>query len=139
MAEAETKVPVRTEKRAEPSAALRPFESLRREINRVFDDFHWGGWPFPAGRTVFDLEPFRRSEISWGSVPTVDIAEKDGAYEVTAELPRMDENNVEVNLSDGMLTIKGEKKRRRRKRKRITTCQNAAMARSTGRSGCRTA
>jgi HSP20 family protein len=85
MVEAETKVPVKSEKRAEPTTALRPLESLRREINHLFDGFHWGGWPFPAGRTAFDLEPFWRSGAS---VPTVDIAEKDDAYEVNGREER---------------------------------------------------
>jgi HSP20 family protein len=43
-------------------------------------------------------------------MPTVDIAEKNSAYEVTAELPGMDEKDIEVTFSDGVLTIKGEKK-----------------------------
>jgi len=43
-------------------------------------------------------------------VPAVDIAEKDKEYEITAELPGMDESNIDVKFADGLLTIKGEKK-----------------------------
>ena len=107
MAEAATKLPVKTEKH-EVTPALRPFEKLREEIDRVFDNF-----PSLLSRSaftspLFQAEPFWRT-WSWGAVPAVDIAEKDNAYEVTAELPGMDEKSVEVKYSDGMLTIKGEK------------------------------
>ncbi|TIO04119.1 MAG: Hsp20/alpha crystallin family protein, partial [Mesorhizobium sp.] len=43
MAEAATKLPVKTEKSTAPAPAgnwTAPFESLRREIDRLFDDFH---------------------------------------------------------------------------------------------------
>jgi HSP20 family protein len=46
----------------------------------------------------------------WAAPPAVDIAEKDKSYEITAELPGLDEKNVEVKVANGMLTIKGEKK-----------------------------
>jgi HSP20 family protein len=49
-------------------------------------------------------------ETTWGNAPAVDVAEKGNAYEITAELPGIDEKNVEVKLANGMLTIKGEKK-----------------------------
>ena len=39
----------------------------------------------------------------------MDIVEKDKAFEVTAELPGLDAKNIDVQLADGMLTIKGEK------------------------------
>ena len=41
--------------------------------------------------------------------PAVDIAEKDKAYEITAELPGLGPNNIELNFSNGTLMIKGEK------------------------------
>lgn len=107
MAEAATRLAVKTEKH-EVAAPFRPFEKLREEIDRVFDNF-----PSLLSRSafsspLFDSEPFWRT-WSRGAVPAVDIAEKDGAYEITAELPGMDEKNVEVKYSDGVLTIKGEK------------------------------
>ena len=39
----------------------------------------------------------------------MDLVEKDGEYEITAELPGIDEKNVEIKLANQMLTIKGEK------------------------------
>ena len=111
MAEAATKLPVRTEeKKTDRPTEWRPFESLRREVERLFDDFQVGSWRSPFGRTVFDVEPFRRSEIGWGKAPAVDIVDKNKAYEITAELPGLDENNIDVKFADGTVTIKGEKR-----------------------------
>src|SRR5262249_20807207 len=42
--------------------------------------------------------------------PAVDISEDEAAYKVTAELPGMDEKQIEGVLSDGVLTRKGEKR-----------------------------
>jgi HSP20 family protein len=41
-------------------------------------------------------------------MPAVDIAEQDKSFEITAELPGLDENNIEIKLSNGNLIIKGE-------------------------------
>ena len=51
-------------------------------------------------------------------LPAVDVAEKDKEYEITAELPGMDESNIEVKLSNGMLTITGEKKEEKEEKKK---------------------
>jgi HSP20 family molecular chaperone IbpA len=58
--------------------------------------------------------------LSWAEIPAVDIAEKDKAYEVIAELPGLDENNIEVKVANDVLTIKDEKRKRRRKRGKTT-------------------
>ena len=111
MAETAAKFPVKTDdKKADRPAEWRPFEGLRREIDRLFDDFQLGSLRAPFGRSVFDAEPFWRGEISWGKAPAVDVVEKDNAYEITAELPGIDESNIDVKVSDGVLSIKGEKK-----------------------------
>lgn len=121
MAEAATKMPVKTEEKAPERAsaleAWRPFESLRREIDRLFEDFDRDFWRAPFRRSLFDVEPFWRREFVVAA-PAVDIVEKDNAYEVTAELPGMDEKNIEVKLSDGSLTIKGEKKEEKEEKKK---------------------
>lgn len=106
MAEA-TKLPVKTETKGQVAAPQmwRPFESLRREVDRLFEDFDRGSWLSPF-RSAFDIEPLK---AAWGAVPAVDFVEKDNAYEVTAELPGLDEKNIEVKLVNGGLTIKGEK------------------------------
>ena len=119
MAEAATKFPVKTEeKKIGRPAEWRPFESLRREVDRLFDDFGVGSWRSPFGQTAFDLQPFWRGEVGWGKAPAVDIVDKEKAYEITAELPGMDESNIDVKFSDGTLTIKGEKKDEKEEKKK---------------------
>jgi HSP20 family protein len=109
MAETTSKIPVKTEK---SSAAMpqvwRPFENLRREVDRLFDDFDSGFWRSPFRAPFFDVEPLRHGNGS-AAIPAVDVSETDKGYEITAELPGMDEKNVEVKLANGVLTIKGEK------------------------------
>jgi HSP20 family protein len=92
--------------RREPS----PFDRLRSEIHRLFDDFELGPWRLALRRGRFDMEPFRRLDASFGKVPAVDIAETAQGYEIIAELPGIDQNNIEVNFANGTLTIEAEKK-----------------------------
>ncbi len=111
-----TKLPVNVEKtKSERPVEWRPFADLRRQIDRLFDDFQ--SWP-TFGRGVFDMEPLWRGEVSWAKAPAVDVAEHDGGYEITAELPGMDASNVEVKFADGVLTIKGEKKEEKEEKKK---------------------
>jgi HSP20 family protein len=121
MVEAATKMPVEVKKAERPGPALtewRPFESLRREIDHLFDDFRQSSWRSPLSRTLFDVEPFWRGDITWGKAPAVDVTETDKAYEVTAELPGMDEKNIELKVADDVLTIKGEKKEEKEEKKK---------------------
>jgi HSP20 family protein len=115
MAEAATKLPTEPQEK-EREREWRPLATLRREIDRLFDDFHMR--PRPSGRTIFDVEPFWRGELSFGKVPVVDIVEKEKEYEITAELPGMDEKNVDVKFADGILTIKGEKSEEKEEKKK---------------------
>lgn len=121
MAENEKKVAVETEDKPERqtplATALRPLENLRRQVDRLFEDFD-RGWHLPFSRSGFETEPFWRRELSLSGMPAVDIIEKDDAYEITAELPGMDEKNVQVKLSNGTLTITGEKKDEREEKRK---------------------
>ena len=81
-------------------AADLPFNSLQREIDRVFSDFASGAnWPFGA----------TRDRGGWLS-PSMDIKETETGIEITTELPGVDQNDVDVSITDQVLTIKGEKK-----------------------------
>jgi len=75
------------------------FGSLFREVQKTFEDFS------------------RRSPLAGlGSdvlAPRIDIAESKDAIDLTAELPGVDEQDVDVTLDDGVLTIRGEKKAER--------------------------
>jgi HSP20 family protein len=74
-----------------------PFLSLHRDINRVFDDaFRSFGLPSAFGGT--------------GSWPSLDMRETEKGLEVSAEIPGVDEKDIEVTLANGQLTIRGEKK-----------------------------
>lgn len=132
MAKSASKMPARTAqktvarptteaKAAEPSGALqpwRPFASLRREVDRLFEEFGRDFWRPAFGRPLFDIEPFMRRELLWGTAPAVDIVEKDDAYQVTAEVPGMDEKDIEVMVADGALTIRGEKEQEKEEKKK---------------------
>jgi HSP20 family protein len=117
MPEAGGKVPVKTG-RATPAPEWRPLESLRREMDRLFEDFDRGFWLSPFRRSVLDVEPFWRGELKGAAAPAVDIVEGENAYEVTAELPGMDEKDIEVKLAGGGLTIKGEKHEEKEEKKK---------------------
>jgi HSP20 family protein len=109
MAENVTSLPVKKGK-IEPSTlqAWPPFEGLRQEINRMFDDFGWGSWP-AFRRSLFTPEPVFSGGMIRKITPAVDVIESEKVYEVTAELPGMDEKNIEIKVANGVLTMKGEK------------------------------
>lgn len=76
-----------------------PFRSLFQEVQKTFEDF--------SRRT-----PFARFTSDMLS-PKIDVAESKDAIEVTAELPGVDEKDIDVTLTNGMLTVRGEKKTER--------------------------
>lgn len=108
MAESATKLPVKKSQTQPEAAGWSPFESLRREVDRLFDDFRPFDWNLPS--RVFGFEVPRTSRPGWQVAPAIDLAEKDDGYEITAELPGLDEKNVEIRLSNHTLTISGEKR-----------------------------
>ena len=79
-------------------ADIHPFFALHREMNRMFDE---------AFRS-FDIGSFGSSSMrGW---PSVELNETEKEVKVVAELPGLDQNDVAIELSDGVLTISGEKK-----------------------------
>jgi HSP20 family protein len=83
-----------------------PFTLLKKEMNRVFEDFSQG----------FPLDPFSR-KMGEGFQPKVNISESDKEITVSAELPGMDDKDIDVSLSKNELTIKGEKKEEKEEKK----------------------
>lgn len=122
MAEAVTKLPVKTEAAPAGRRALstwRPFEGLRSEIDRLFEDFSRGFPRLPFGSRLSDLEPTFRFETSLGmAAPAIDVTESETSYDITVELPGMDEKNVTLTVADDMLTIEGEKKEEKEEKAR---------------------
>lgn len=98
--------------------AWHPVDSLRREMNQLIEDFDQGFRRLPFRRSMFEIEPFWRRELSWSAAPAVDIVEKDSAYEVIAELPGMDEKAIDVTFANGTLTIKGKKQEEKEETKK---------------------
>lgn len=89
------------------------WRSFRTDLDRLFDRFDGGFWP-PAMRRMFDMEPFWRQATSFDfNVPAVDVSEDEKAYTITAELPGIDEKNVDVSVHGDSLVFKGEKHKER--------------------------
>lgn len=122
MAQAATKLPIKAENKGvtAPSTlgAWHPLETLRREVDRIFDNFHDGFGLTPSSRSIFDIAPFGRKGAGWGVAPDVDLTETDKAYEITAELPGMDVKDIELKFAHDTLTIKGEKKEEKEEKKK---------------------
>jgi HSP20 family protein len=76
-------------------------QSLPAEINRAFEEF-WRSFAAPLS--------FGRSELGDGNLPRIDIRETDKEVDIEAELPGMDEGDIDVSVTDGALVIRGEKK-----------------------------
>jgi HSP20 family protein len=74
-----------------------PFAHMHREIDRLFHNVVGEGRGDSEGGAMM-------------MVPDIDVSETDGELEITAELPGIDEKDVDVSLDNGRLTIKGEKK-----------------------------
>jgi HSP20 family protein len=83
------------------------FAALRSRMNRLFDDFGWPDSGAPALRPP--VEALRGWREMFAAAPALDMIERDGEYELQAELPGMSIKDVDVTLNDGMLFIKGEK------------------------------
>jgi len=103
--------PVEVKKTAPvPAKVADPLRSLRAEMDRLFDRFA-SGWGFPSLGRMFDIEPAFRYESTFTMPsPAVDITEDDAAFKMTAELPGMNEKEIEVVCSGDTLTLKGEKR-----------------------------
>ena len=83
---------------------LDPFVTLRRDVDRMFDDFFTNF----GGRALGPLSGGRQSVM-----PAIDVAETDKELVITAEMPGLDEKNFEVTVAGDVLTVKGEKKAER--------------------------
>ena len=95
-------VPVGTE-RAVSRASADPFAFLQQEIERLFDGFSRN---FPAFATT------------QAALPRMDVSETDKVIEVTAELPGLEAKDVQLDLTDNVLSIRGEKKSEREEKQK---------------------
>jgi HSP20 family protein len=114
MAEKPTKLTVQTNPAPQPREPERwaPFDTLRREIDRLFEDFTPMGWR-PAALAQMGWPGMAEWQLS----PAVDLVEEDHGYRITAELPGIEPKDVEVKVSEGMLTLRGEKSQEEKQEK----------------------
>jgi HSP20 family protein len=78
---------------------IEPFTQLRNEVDRLFEGF-------PSRMPSFMLGRF-------ASAPVLEMTETKKHYKITAELPGIEPQNVEVTFDDGLLRIAGEKQEQR--------------------------
>lgn len=81
-----------------------PVSGFRREMDRLFDDF------FRAPTLT------RFGDLTTANWPSIDVKDKDNELLVTAEVPGLTDKDVELFVDNGMLTIRGEKKREHEER-----------------------
>jgi HSP20 family protein len=79
-------------------ALTNPFYGFRQEMDKLMENFFGG----------FDLRPFGRKSESF--TPRIDVVDTDKEIKVSAELPGLDEKDIDVSLTKESLTIRGEKK-----------------------------
>jgi len=85
----------------ETAGSWGPLGTLRREMDRLFDELGTSRWPVPgAMRLLAEMPP----------IPAMDLVESDGTYEITAELPGIGLEDLELKVTGDMLVLKGEKR-----------------------------
>ncbi|WP_309083032.1 Hsp20/alpha crystallin family protein [Chelativorans sp.] len=80
--------------------AVNPFLDLHREVNRLFDEAFRG----------FNMPTSFGSLSSFATWPSLEVSETDRDIKITAEVPGLDEKDIEVLLQDGVLALRGEKR-----------------------------
>lgn len=98
-----------------PPSAL-PLSALRDDIDRAFDRM-FADWPKFGGligRGFFEDDSFFTKPGA--ATPTVDVSEDSKGYKIEAELPGVDESDVEVTIKDNRLSLRGEKKSEKEKK-----------------------
>ncbi|CAA9527930.1 MAG: UDP-glucose 4-epimerase [uncultured Solirubrobacteraceae bacterium] len=84
---------------------VRELDSIQSEMNRLFNTF------FDTPTTAGNAAPVRR----W--MPAMDLVEHEDHFLLTADLPGMKQEDVKLEVSDGVLTIAGERKTTHEERK----------------------
>jgi HSP20 family protein len=85
--------------------AFDPFLTLHREMNRLFDDVFRGFGSFSRFGS-----PLMEGQFGW---PRIELNETGKTVTVSAELPGLSEKDVQVEIANGVLSIRGEKKAER--------------------------
>lgn len=86
---------------------MSPFDVLQDRIDRMFDDFSTG---FRMPSMFGDRMPSMFGDGDFAVMPSLDMHESDNQVMLSAELPGVDEKDIDISVADDMLTISGEKK-----------------------------
>jgi HSP20 family protein len=112
---AETQIDVRRDQAGTParqtgarSASLDPIRIFRREMDRLFDQL-WRAFSFSSFRRAAEPAAWSGGAFAFAA-PAIDFSEDDKAYHLTAELPGLSEKDINLTLSDDLLTVTGEKR-----------------------------
>lgn len=93
-----------------------PLTDLRAEMDHLIDNFFHRRPLSPTVRDSTNWDPFGRFERGYDfAAPQVDVTESDKGYEIVAELPGLDQKDVELELKEDVLTLSGEKKEEQEK------------------------
>ena len=84
--------------------------SLRQDMDRMFEEMSSDFGLFPHRWRFPKLTMPKFESITFSPQPKVDVSETDKAITVTAELPGIEEKDVDVSVGDGYISISGEKK-----------------------------
>lgn len=117
---AKQKTPAAPSKSAPPASpsSFFPLGMLRDDIDRAFDRM-FKEWP--GFGTLSRPDFFGNGELFGGATamaPRVDVTEDDNAYEITAEMPGVEEKDVEITVKEDRLTLRGEKKSEKEEKKK---------------------
>ena len=91
-----------------------PFSQIRQEIDRVFDSA-FSGFGFPSIGFGRELTP--AAQTDWLK-PTLDVGASDKEYTISVELPGVDEKDVQLELINDTLKIKGDKKQQKEEKEK---------------------
>jgi HSP20 family protein len=107
MANAPTPIEVKSASSGTPDV----WRSFRSEMDRLFDRFDRFGFGFPSLPSFPSLPAlFDKSTGFSFNVPAVDVTEDDKAYKIEAELPGLNEKDIDVTVNGDLLVLKGEKR-----------------------------
>lgn len=85
-------------------------DHFRREMETMMSRFIGGASPFARMETAAQRTGFPSLDMTGAISPAIDVHENDTAIVLTAELPGLEEDDVEIELRDRRLTLRGQKK-----------------------------
>lgn len=105
----------------EHNGIFAPFQSLRKEVDELFNQF------------THRLGSVGRAEFPNFKIPLTDIDETDDAYEISAELPGIPQEDIDITVENSTVTIHGEREQTKKSGKaknRVTESSYGVYERS---------